>query len=469
MARLTALALWSLLLSFSLASTTISEPTLSPLLPRQEPHIRCQTARAPDYYGLGVRLGIYFAWLQAYIANVFLPSEIAGALDTNVIFLFTLLVAMIKCSSVNMLEQIDGLILMHLSGGTIFGILSIWGYRTCQYTLEGPKAIKYFGGFGTHFRLFITLAISVFGLWFWMFGVTGALDPMGPHDDVDPPNSPECGTTLYTFMFAKVRATGGIRIFYIVVCTCCIVYFGIMLLASSLAGYSRAHKMIELAKSKQWANSSRLRFATGFNYRELSWIFAVLRWANLVWLIFSAMLVEFSLNFNHVTAVLGGPNDNELHLPAQLLPLLIGAFGFLRICWLTFEEWRSPGDRDPSVTRSTDSPCKSRTMHVGLGLLAFSPALARDSPTKSEEHDENELDDLERNRSRPVRYLVSWLPWLSLLKHVDDDGRGKTPLISSDGQANVLSEKHKRYDLEDGKAHRSSDSGSTWKGDHEDN
>jgi hypothetical protein len=165
-------ALVPLLLGFSLASSTTLEATLSPLLPRQEPRIHCQTARAPDYYGLGVRLGIYFAWLQAYIANLFLPSEIAGALDTNVIFLFTLLVAMIKCSSVNMLEQIDGLILMHLSGGTIFGILSIWGYRTSLYTLEGPKAIKHFGGFGTHFRLLVTLAISIFGLWFWMFGVS---------------------------------------------------------------------------------------------------------------------------------------------------------------------------------------------------------------------------------------------------------------------------------------------------------
>lgn len=84
------------------------------LIPRDAGLIVCQTNRAPDYYGLGVRLGIYFSWLQAYIANNFIASEIAGASDTNNIFMVTLLVAMIKCSSINMLEQVDGLILMRM-------------------------------------------------------------------------------------------------------------------------------------------------------------------------------------------------------------------------------------------------------------------------------------------------------------------------------------------------------------------
>ena len=257
-----------LLLAFSLASAAaVEESASSPLVARAEQPLQCQTVRAPDYYGLGVRLGIYFSWLQGYIANTMLSSEVAGALDTNTIFLLTLLVAMIKCSSVKMLEQIDGLILMHLSGGTIFGVLSIWGYRTVQYTEEGPQAIRHFGGFGTHARLIVSLGVSVFGLWFWMFGITGGLQPMGPNDGMEPPNAVECGT-LYTFMFTKVRADGGIRIFYIIVCIACILYFGIMLLASLLAGYSRVNKMVQLARSKRWANSSRLRYATGFNYRE---------------------------------------------------------------------------------------------------------------------------------------------------------------------------------------------------------
>ena len=244
----------------------------SGLLPR-DTSPQCETARAPDYYGFGVRLGIYFAWFQAYIANTLLPSEIAGAADTNTIFLLVILIAMIKCSSIAMLEKIDGLILMHLSGGTIFGILSLWGYRTRQYVDNGPKAIRFFGGFGTHSRLIVSLAISCYGLWYWLFGVHNSdLLDMGTAREqetnpVDTPNPPEC-RELYTFMFAKVRADGGIRIFYILVCVCCIIYFGIMLLASSIAGWARLQKMIELSKAKRWADTTRLRFATGFKYKE---------------------------------------------------------------------------------------------------------------------------------------------------------------------------------------------------------
>src|SRR5512142_493528 len=101
----------------------MSDPFSSPigiLAPRDDP-IQCQTQRAPDYYGLGVRLGIYFAWFTSYLANTMVPAEISGAMDTNAIFLLTITVAMIKCSAVQMLESIDGLILMHLSGGSIFG------------------------------------------------------------------------------------------------------------------------------------------------------------------------------------------------------------------------------------------------------------------------------------------------------------------------------------------------------------
>jgi hypothetical protein len=75
---------------------------------QQSDPLQCQTARAPDYYGLGVRLGIYFQWGSAYVANTMLPSEIAGALDANSIFLFSLLIAMVKCTLTNMLESVDG-------------------------------------------------------------------------------------------------------------------------------------------------------------------------------------------------------------------------------------------------------------------------------------------------------------------------------------------------------------------------
>jgi hypothetical protein len=393
--------------------------------------LQCQTERAPDYYGLGVRLGIYFAWWQAYIANTMLPSELAGAADTNTIFLLTILVAMIQCTHSHMLQSIDGLILMHLSGGTIFGILSIWGYRTRQYIDEGVRGIRFFGGFGTHARIVISLAVSIYGLWFWLYGVTGSLIAMGgPGDETtDPaPNPPDC-STLYTFMFSPVRADGGVRIFYIVICVGCAVYFGIMLLASTIAGWARVSKIVELYKAGAWADTSRLRFATGLTYRELEVAHKALRVLNFLWLVWSMLLVEMTLNYNHVSAVLGGPTDNELHLPAQLLPLLIGAFGFVRILYKLLEDRRGRGDVDPSLAHdpAPPSPKAARTMHLDKAFAAFSPAMAKRAPTAP--HDPAEVDPLERRRSRALRYLVAWLPWLSLLQHFqgpegDEEKRG---------------------------------------------
>ncbi|KAL5322090.1 hypothetical protein ACEPPN_010059 [Leptodophora sp. 'Broadleaf-Isolate-01'] len=410
----------------------------------------CQTARAADYYGLGVRLGIYFTWLQTYIANALLSSEISGAADTNTIFLLVLLIAMIKCSSSHMLEQIDGLILMHLSGGFVFGTFSIWGYRTRHYVENGPKAIRFFGGFGTHSRLIVSLAVSIYGLWYWLYAVTGGLVATGSAEEigdltVSPPNSPECAI-LFTFMFGKVRADGGIRTFYIVVCTACIFYFGTMLLASTVAGWARMNKMVKLYRQQRWADTTRLRFATGLKYRELEIIFKTFRILNFLWLIYSALLIEFSLNFNNATAVLRGrDNGNELHLPAQLLPLLIGTFGLVRVLYLVVRSKRSPEDTEPSLL-DTYSPKRSRTLKVRNLLLAFSPAMSRDSTITK--YDPDEVDELERGRPWHVRYLVAWLPWLSILKYFKDNPKVmKGERLSYRSYQSGLSQEYQMVDL----------------------
>jgi hypothetical protein len=236
----------------------------SPSLTRRQDGLTCQTVRAPNYYGLGVRLGIYCTWCQSLLANTMMPGEVSAALDRNAIFLFTLLVAMVKCTATKMILQIDGLILAHLSSGYVFGILSIWGYRTCHYAEEGPRAIRRYGGFGTHLRLFITLAICIWGLWFWVAGVSGTLDAMGPANE----NSLECGTLYTGFMLLKVGVDGGVRVLYIAGYSCCVLYFSIMFLTSTVAGYARISKVLKLARSKQWTHTSRLRYATGFNRRE---------------------------------------------------------------------------------------------------------------------------------------------------------------------------------------------------------
>ncbi|KAK0744250.1 hypothetical protein B0T18DRAFT_200477 [Schizothecium vesticola] len=401
--------------------------TLGRLLARQNDY-QCQSDFATDYYGLGVRLGIYFAWLGSWLANTMLPSEFSGAADTTCIFIIVMLIAMTNDSRTGQLTSIDGLTLMHLCGGTVFGVLSVWGYRTRLYFDEGPKAVRKFGGFGTHVRLAASLCLSVFGLWFWLYGVTqDGLKVLGPDDGVEPPNPAEC-SILYTFFFAKVRADGGIRFYYAVVCAMCTLYFGIMFIVSLIAGIASARKIRSLANFFNWGSVNRNRYATGFTHTELRYLFLVLRVGNLVWLLFSATTVEVTLNFNDVHGVLGGKHDGGLQLPSQLLPFLIGMFSFLRIMYQLLREFFSKKEGDLEASRkkkNDDTDEVERHVFVvpeselvpgtvvpgkqGAGLVLL--------PRSNSYHIVA--------RSLMVRYLVGWLPWLGLVVHPDTAKRSR--------------------------------------------
>ncbi|KAK3353885.1 hypothetical protein B0T25DRAFT_222198 [Lasiosphaeria hispida] len=372
-------------------------------------NLQCQSELATDYYGLGVRLGVYFAWLGSYIANTILPSECGSAADTSTIFLLTLLIAMAGDARTGELTQIDGLILMHLCGGTVFGVVTLWGYRTRLYRNHGPRAVRMFGGFGTHIRLIVSLGVSIFGLWFWLYGVTGSLRAMGPDDGTDPPNSADCGV-LYTFFFAKVRADSGVRFYYVIVCLSCILWFGTMLLVSSLAALASFDRIKSLVEYSKWTSLNRVKYATGFTHKELKFMFNFLRVANLIWLIFAAVTVEVTLNFNHVTGVLGGRHDGRLQLPGQLLPFLVGLFSFVKILYQLFKaKWGGAGEAAAGRVEPTEV----------VEAMVISPT---ESTFPADEESEPKMlssraDSYFVARSLPVRYLVGWLPWLGMVVH----------------------------------------------------
>ncbi|KAK3333047.1 hypothetical protein B0T19DRAFT_115426 [Cercophora scortea] len=380
------------------------------LLPRDgAAYLECQSERASDYYGLGVRLGVYFAWLGSYVANTILPSEFGPASDTSTIFLLTLLIAMTNDARTKDLNQVDGLVLMHLCGGTVFGILSIWGYRTRLYHNHGARAVRHFGGFGTHLRLAVSLAVSAFGFWFWLYGINSFLRPIGPDDGSTPPNPIECSTT-YTFFFAKMRADGGIRYYYMVVSMLCIAYFGGMLIVSSLAGIAAFNNVRGLLSFRQWSNANRSKYATGFTHKELKYMYYFLRVANLFWLIFSAVTVEMTLNYNHIAGVLGGRHDGQLQLPSQLLPFLLGMFSFIRILYQIF---KVKFGEAPEKAADHAEP-GDLTLPPGAEIINHMVVLSADgAPLPPARADSYQLVV----RTLPVRLLVGWLPWLGLVAH----------------------------------------------------
>jgi hypothetical protein len=234
-----------LFLFLSLLSITITAaPTAaisSPLLPREpqnatdatEEALNCTTEFSGDYYGFGVRLGVYFAWLSSYLANNFLPSEISGSLDTNSIFLLALLASLFKGTLIQEIYQVDGLVLMHLSSGFLFSSLSIWGYRTRHYCDEGPRGIRHFGKVGTHVRLALTTAISIYGTWFWWEGVQDGLLRSGK----------EGCEQVYTWFFGKWKIAGGVHILYVAMAFGTAMYYSGMCLASVAALSLRLFKV----------------------------------------------------------------------------------------------------------------------------------------------------------------------------------------------------------------------------------
>jgi hypothetical protein len=224
--------------------------------------LNCSSQFSGDYYGQGVRIGIYFTWLTSWIANVWFPEEVAGALDANTMFLLSIMISIFYSSNKGILSYIDGLILMHLSSGYLFGCLSFWGYRTRHYQNEGPMGIRHFGRFGTHSRLLLATAISGYGVWFWIEGVKDGLSvPIDPDTNQYIPC--QC-YPLHTFFFAKLRVYGGIRYFYILMSISTTLYYSLMLLA---AFAERIHHIVHVLNQTKPIFESVI-YETGLTRKE---------------------------------------------------------------------------------------------------------------------------------------------------------------------------------------------------------
>lgn len=145
--------------------------------------------------------------------------------------------------------QIDGLIIMQLSSGFLFSSLSMWGYRTSQYQKDGPTAIQQFGKFGTHSRLALAVAISVYGTWFWWEGL---------EDGLVVAENPRC-QKLYTWFFAYLPLRGGIHILYIMMSLGCSIYYGTMCFVAVVA---------HIVKLIQVGWKEKMSYETGYSKRE---------------------------------------------------------------------------------------------------------------------------------------------------------------------------------------------------------
>ena len=162
---------------------------------------RCVIRGNPDFYGLGIRIGIYLQWITSFLANHFLHEAIDSQLDTNTIFLLAMFVATVVATVQHTVQTAEIVVLMQLCFGFLFSILSVWGYRTGTRKSNGQKLERIrFPLLGAGFRLTLATCLCAYGFWFWYKGAVRHHRHSGCPD--------------YAFIFAQVNTAGGARIFF---------------------------------------------------------------------------------------------------------------------------------------------------------------------------------------------------------------------------------------------------------------
>ncbi len=143
-------------------------------------------------------------------------------------------------------------------------------------------------------------------------------------------------------------------------------------------------------------------------------------------MIFSMVTVEFTLNYNMLLQVLGW--RGRFWFPNQLIPTVIGVCGLFRVLYVGFQQWRSPRDAEPSLDKDVPiNPSQAVPKPHGKSAFRLFAARtlvdARNVCTSQYQHDDNEMDPLLEGQSAWLRYLVSYLPWLVLVRwwHLEDE------------------------------------------------
>jgi hypothetical protein len=139
----------------------------------------CPLGGNTDLYGLGVRLGIYFQLFATIIANHGLAVALQSAVDTNMIFLLAIFVAIIKSTAESQLATIEAFILLQIMLAFLLSVVKIDGLRWIFLAINTVASHKkhdlaeaHFkvSTFGMYWRQCIGTATVAYYVWFWSTG-----------------------------------------------------------------------------------------------------------------------------------------------------------------------------------------------------------------------------------------------------------------------------------------------------------
>lgn len=164
----------------------------------------CDHPGNSDFYGLGIRLGIYLQIFSTMLCMIDPESSdvLYDAHDSNAILLLAIFIAVVKSTPTRSIELVDVVIMLRL-----IWLIIVCGFSLAHLTEEYKRAqkAKKLAAFITTpsalgFRALVVGLVSIYNVWFWFRGV-GYFQ----HDNPCP---------TYVFFFAKLAANGGLQSFY---------------------------------------------------------------------------------------------------------------------------------------------------------------------------------------------------------------------------------------------------------------
>ncbi|KAL9044245.1 MAG: hypothetical protein Q9214_002602, partial [Letrouitia sp. 1 TL-2023] len=309
----------------------------------------CQEGN-PDFYGLGIRVGIYLQWSTAILANYLHTDGISENLDTNAIFLLALFVALATATAGAKVRPEEVAILLQLCFGFLLAVLSIWGHRLMADKRKKPAEPVRFPLMGSFFRLTLATAICAYAVWYWFVGVKKL-------------EVAEC--PAYIFMFAKANIGGGIRTFLQVQTVLIMIPLGTVFLAESLnilwfysttivitlipllsfAIYETwrgdwwsfrdgvvflVKKAPKIAIALSWARANGKQSSGPKRPDLLPWLLVGTQVGLALWMkvlnwILSKLAVELTLKWNNIS------NVHDIRSTGQLIPFVIGIVSLLSL------------------------------------------------------------------------------------------------------------------------------------------
>ncbi|KAF2276374.1 uncharacterized protein EI97DRAFT_467079 [Westerdykella ornata] len=219
-------------------------------------HMECEIIGNPDFYGLGIRLGIYFQWLSALLAG---PSEGEGLLVSYFVFALALYVSFFVFTfgdSATFVAEVAIMLLIFFGG--IYIMITSRFYR--KRKVPRANATEY-GSMGLPIVYNLVLfPMVLYGCWFWCRMAGGRIKPFA--------ESP-CGT--YLFLFARVtpgrvRMASGFMAFvfiYTLLAVCFYQLSQLIMFLGPLLFVWRNRSNLAASSEPQAANSPRVPSIAG--------------------------------------------------------------------------------------------------------------------------------------------------------------------------------------------------------------